>query len=83
MSGAISAAVFLSAPPPLLLSAQDSATVINTVFPGLIDAHTHLLTLEHPKGNISTEGITQVNDAKLFGMEGWLTVRSWQAGDYL
>jgi imidazolonepropionase-like amidohydrolase len=31
-----------------------------TVLPGLIDAHTHLLNLEHPKGNISTEGIKQL-----------------------
>ena len=31
-----------------------------TVMPGLIDAHTHLLNLEHPKGNISTEGIKQI-----------------------
>ena len=31
-----------------------------TVLPGLIDAHTHLLNLEHPKGNISTEGIKQI-----------------------
>lgn len=28
-----------------------------TVLPGLIDAHTHLLYLEDPKGNLSTEGI--------------------------
>ena len=31
-----------------------------TVLPGLIDAHTHLLNLEHPKGNISTEGVRQI-----------------------
>jgi len=31
-----------------------------TVLPGLIDAHTHLLNLESPKGNISTEGVRQI-----------------------
>jgi imidazolonepropionase-like amidohydrolase len=31
-----------------------------TVLPGLIDAHTHLLNLEHPRGNISTEGVRQI-----------------------
>ncbi len=31
-----------------------------TVLPGLIDAHTHLLNLEHPKGNISTKGVKQI-----------------------
>jgi imidazolonepropionase-like amidohydrolase len=43
------------------LPVPNGATVIDlrrfTVLPGLIDAHTHLLYLENPKGNLSTEGI--------------------------
>lgn len=31
-----------------------------TVLPGLIDAHTHLLYLENPKGDLSTEGIKAI-----------------------
>lgn len=31
-----------------------------TVLPGLIDAHTHLLYLEEPSGNLTTEGIKAV-----------------------
>ena len=32
----------------------------NTVLPGLIDAHTHLLNLENPVGGISLEGVRQL-----------------------
>jgi imidazolonepropionase-like amidohydrolase len=31
-----------------------------TVLPGLIDAHTHLLYLEHPKGTLTSEGVKAV-----------------------
>ncbi|MEZ5429254.1 MAG: amidohydrolase family protein [Pyrinomonadaceae bacterium] len=46
------------------LPVPDGAKVIDlrslTVLPGLIDAHTHLLYLENPKGDLSTEGIKAV-----------------------
>lgn len=46
------------------VSAPAGARIIDlgryTVLPGLIDAHTHLLNLEHPRGNISTEGVRQI-----------------------
>src|SRR5215210_2000302 len=31
-----------------------------TILPGLIDAHTHLLYLENPKGDLSSEGIKAI-----------------------
>lgn len=50
------------------LSAPKDARVIDlrqhTVMPGLIDAHTHLLYLENPSGDLATEGI------KALTMEG-------------
>jgi imidazolonepropionase-like amidohydrolase len=50
------------------LSIPEGARVIDlkryTVMPGLIDAHTHLLYLENPSSNLSTEGV------KALTMEG-------------
>ncbi|HEX8248208.1 MAG TPA: amidohydrolase family protein [Pyrinomonadaceae bacterium] len=59
-----------------------------TVLPGLIDAHTHLLYLENPKGNLSTEGIKAVTmegaplralhgaaRGKTFLLSGFTTIR--------
>lgn len=59
-----------------------------TVLPGLVDAHTHLLYLEDPKSNLSTEGVRAVTlegtplralrgaaRGKTFLLSGFTTVR--------